>query len=38
MMKIHNVFFVDLLEIYILSQDDQDLFKEELILMNSEAE
>ena len=38
MMKIHNVFFVDLLKIYILSQDDQDSFREEPVLMNGEAE
>ena len=37
-MKIHNIFFVDLLEIYILSQDDQNSFKEESILIDSKAE
>ena len=37
MMKIHIIFFIDLLEIYIFSQDDQNSFKEESVLMNSEA-
>ena len=37
-MKIHNIFFIDLLEIYVTSQDDQNSFKEESVLMNSEAE
>ena len=38
MMKIHNVFFIDLLKIYIIPQDDQNSSKEEPVLMNSEAE
>ena len=38
MMKIYNIFFVDLLEIYISPQDDQDSFKERSVLMNGEAE
>ena len=38
MMKIHNIFFISLLEIYISSQDDQDFSKEEPVLMNGEAE
>ena len=38
MMKIHNIFFVDLLETYILSQESQDPSKEEPVLMNGEAE
>ena len=38
MIKIHNVFFIGLLEIYIFSQDSQNSFKEESVLMNGEAE
>ena len=38
MMKIHNIFFLGLLETYISSQDDQDFFREEPVLMNGEAE
>ena len=37
-MKIYNVFFIGLLETYIPSQDDQDSFREEPVLMNGEAE
>ena len=37
-MKIHNVFFIGLLETYIPPQDDQNPFREEPVLMNGEAE
>ena len=37
-MKIHNIFFIDLLETYISSQDDQNSFRKESVLMNGEAE
>ena len=37
-MKIHNVFFVGLLEIYISPQEGQDPSREGPVLMNGEAE
>ena len=37
-MKIHNIFFIGLLETYIFPQDDQDSSREGSVLMNGEAE